>query len=49
MITYDDDDDEWKLVHNCIYLTFMTKVAVNQILTEVRVEHRRDSLHLLQQ
>jgi len=27
----------------------MTKVAVSKILTEVRIEHGRDSLRLLQQ
>jgi len=31
------------------YLTFMTKVAVSKILPEVRIEHGRDSLSLLQQ
>ena len=29
MITYRDDGGEWKLEHSCIYMTFMTKVAVN--------------------
>jgi hypothetical protein len=48
MITYHDDVGEWKLVHSCIYLTFVTKVAANKILTEVRIEHGRDSLRLLQ-
>jgi hypothetical protein len=49
MITYHDDDSEWKLVQNCVYLTFMTKVAGNKILTEVRIENGRDSVRLLQQ
>jgi hypothetical protein len=26
-------------VHSCIYLTFMTKLALNKILTEVLIEH----------
>jgi hypothetical protein len=49
MITYHDDVGERKLVHICKYLTFMTKVAVNKILTEVCIEQGRDSLRLLQQ
>jgi hypothetical protein len=49
MITYHDDGGEWKLVHNCKCLTFMTKVAVIKILTEVCIEQGRDSLRLLQQ